>query len=366
MVDFAASSFTFSLRLTSPSHVTARVLPKLSRSLPKLTISPPKLRNAFSPANPLTLSMAAGNLWCEEEIETNLKWCYSIIDILATKVSKFQDISLIKSGPFGKVLLLDGKMQSTECDEYAYHESLVHPALLHHPNPKTVFILGGGEGFTAREVLKHPSVEKCVMCDIDKDVVDFCKEHLDVNKEAFADPRLELIIDDAKAELANSPRCYDVIIADLADPVDAGPCFNLYTEEFYEQVLRPRLNPGGIFVTQSGPAGILSHKEIFTPIYKTMEAVFSRVVPYAVHLPSFADQWGFNMSIPVGMEPLTEAELDARIAERISSELGHLDGKTWLAMAYLTKKIRKSLREETTVYREGHAPAIYGHGIGNS
>ena len=106
--------------------------------------------------------------------------------------------------PFGKTLLIDGLIQSCQVDEFVYHESLVHPAMLMHPNPKTVYIGGGGEGSTAREVLRHKSVEKCMMVDIDGDVVDFCRKFLPENTAAFADPRLELIIDDAKAVLENA------------------------------------------------------------------------------------------------------------------------------------------------------------------
>jgi thermospermine synthase len=96
--------------------------------------------------------------------------------ILHTGESEFQTIELVESGPFGKVLLLDGKLQSAEADEFVYHESIVHPALLYHSNPKKVFIMGGGEGSTAREVLKHSSVKKVVMCDIDQvyDITSLC------------------------------------------------------------------------------------------------------------------------------------------------------------------------------------------------
>ena len=145
--------------------------------------------------------MGAKRLWLEEEIQDDLRWLYSVKSILHAEVSDFQDVELLETGPFGKVLLLDGKLQSAEADERVYHECLVHPALLHHPNPKKVFICGGGEGSTAREVLKHKSVEKVVMVDIDKVVCDFCEKHLEDNADTFKDPRLKLIIDDAKAQL---------------------------------------------------------------------------------------------------------------------------------------------------------------------
>ena len=203
----------------------------------------------------------------------DLKWCFGVKDILHKSVSKYQDVELLETLPFGKVLLLDGKLQSAERDERVYHECLVHVAMLTHPNPKTVFVMGGGEGSTVREVLRHKTVERCVMVDIDEVVVDFCKKHLKENDASFADPRLELIIDDAKTQLENFVGKADVIIGDLADPVAGGPCFQLYTEKFYREVVKEKLNPDGIFVTQSGPAGVLSHDQVFSPIHNTVKQV---------------------------------------------------------------------------------------------
>merc|ERR1719346_204916 len=146
--------------------------------------------------------------------------------------------------------------------------------MLLHKNPKIVYIGGGGEGSTAREVLRHKSVEKCIMVDIDKDVVEFCKEHLPENKEAFADPRLELVIEDAKVVLEKAPSHIDVIIMDLDDPLEGGPCYQLYTKEFYE-MLKTKMNPGATLVTQSGQSGIKAHTLVFSPINCTLRNVFA-------------------------------------------------------------------------------------------
>lgn len=209
------------------------------------------------------------------------------------------------------MLLLDGKLQSAESDEGLYHEVLVHPALLHHPNPKNVFIMGGGEGSTAREVLRHKAVEKCTMVDIDQGmlvghvpqisysnsllnssasavVVDFCKKYLDVNKDAFEDSRLDIVIDDARTRVEGaSEGQYDVIIGDLADPVWGNPCYQLYTKAFYE-VLKTKLAPGGIFVTQSGPCGLHTHTEVFSTIHNTLRQVRCTALFFSV-LPAFQE-----------------------------------------------------------------------------
>ncbi|THU61251.1 hypothetical protein C4D60_Mb07t21330 [Musa balbisiana] len=299
--------------------------------------------------------------WYEEEIEQNLRWCFALNSILHTGSSQYQDIALLDTKPFGKALVLDGKLQSAEMDEFIYHESLVHPALLHHQNPKHIFIMGGGEGSTAREILRHRTVERVVMCDIDQEVVDFCKSHLLANKEAFFDPRLHVVINDARAELEKRKDKFDVIVGDLADPIEGGPCYKLYTKSFYEETLKPRLNQGGIFVTQAGPAGVFSHTEVFSCIYNTLRHVFRYVVPYSAHIPSYADTWGWVMASD---SPFTlDAEkLDSRIRQRIEGENRYVDGKTFASASILSKAVRKSLAKETQLYTEGTAKFIYGHG----
>ncbi|KAI4373956.1 hypothetical protein MLD38_012013 [Melastoma candidum] len=299
--------------------------------------------------------------WYEEEIEENLRWSFALNSILHTGATPYQEIALLDTKPFGKALVIDGKLQSAETDEFIYHESLVHPPLIHHPNPSSVFIMGGGEGSTAREILRHRTVKKVTMCDIDEEVVDFCRSYLVVNREAFCDPRLDLIINDARAELESRKEWFDVIIGDLADPIEGGPCYKLYTKSFYENIIKPRLNPDGIFVTQAGPAGIFSHSEVFTCIYNTLRQVFRYVVPYTAHIPSFADTWGWVMAsdMPLSLGP---DEFDERIKQRIKRENRYLDGKTFTSASTLSKALRKSLEDETEVYTEGTARFIYGHG----
>jgi len=290
--------------------------------------------------------------WLEEDVEPGLRIMYKIDKILGSTTSKFQTVDLVDLEPFGRSLVIDGLMQSTRCDEFVYHECLVHPAMLMHPNPKTVYIGGGGEGSTAREVLRHKTVEKCVMVDIDEDVVAFCKEHLDENHEAFADKRLDCIIDDAKAWIERSDLKFDIIIMDLDDPLEGGPCYQLYTTEFYT-MLKEKMNPGGIFVTQSGQSGIKAHGLVFSPINNTVKQVFTSVYPYTQAIYSFMDEWGWNMGFKeeckVAPKDLSVEEVDKRIAERINGELLFLDGECWKGIWALSKKHRKTLAAETTV-----------------
>lgn len=293
--------------------------------------------------------------WLEEHIEDGFRVQYKVEKTLGSAVSDWQTVDLVDLQPFGRSLVIDGLMQSCRVDEFVYHECLVHPAMLLHPTgAKNVYIGGGGEGSTAREVLRHKTVEKCVMVDIDAKVVEFCREHLDENHEAFADPRLELVIDDAKAWIEKSDLMFDVIIMDLDDPLEGGPCYQLYTTEFY-QMLKAKMNPGGVFVTQSGQSGIKQHHLVFSPIHNTLKSVFSNVVPYNQAVYSFLDEWGWNMALTQDGAPapssLTAEVVDRLIAERItdSGELQFLDGIMWAGIWALSKKHRKTLAAETCV-----------------
>ncbi|XP_028062023.1 thermospermine synthase ACAULIS5 [Camellia sinensis] len=300
--------------------------------------------------------------WFEEEIDVDLKWSFAINSVLHKGTSEYQDIVLLDTKRFGKVLVIDGKMQSAEVDEFIYHECLIHPALLCHPIPKKVFIMGGGEGSAAREALKHRAVEKVVMCDIDQEVVDFCRRYLTANKQAFGNKKLNLVINDAKAELEERKEKYDIIVGDLADPVEGGPCYQLYTKSFYDQILKPKLNHNGIFVTQAGPAGVFTHKEVFSSIYNTIKQVFKYVLAYTAHVPSFADTWGWVMASD---QPfcIDAGEIDKKIEERIVGELLYLNGASLLSSSILNKTVSKTLKNETHVYTEEDARFIHGHGV---
>ncbi|KAI3514997.1 hypothetical protein L1887_13745 [Cichorium endivia] len=301
--------------------------------------------------------------WFEEVIDDDLKWSFALNSVLHKVISEYQDIVLLDTKRFGKALVIDGKMQSAESDEFIYHECLIHPPLLSHPNPKAVFIMGGGEGSTAREALKHKSIEKVVMCDIDQEVVAFCREHLTANKEAFCNKKLDLVINDAKIELEERKEKFDIIVGDLADPVEGGPCYQLYTKSFYQQILKPKLNPNGIFVTQAGPAGVFTHHEVFSSIHNTIKQVFKYVVAYTAHVPSFADEWGWVMAsdAPFSIE---EGEIDKKIRETINGELLYLDGASFCSLTILNKMVSSTLKNETHVYTEDNARFIHGQGVG--
>jgi spermidine synthase len=266
---------------------------------------------------------------------------HSIKERIYSGRSKFQSVDIINTGSFGVCLILDGKIQSSEADEFIYHEALVHPAMLTHPHPETVFIAGGGEGATLREVLSHKTVKRAVMVDIDEEVVSLCRRFLPSwHQKAFDDPRAELHFVDARKYLEESIDKFDVIIIDLVDPLEQGPARLLYTREFY-QTVKQRLGCSGIMSVQAEPSE-WGNLDNFTAIATTLRNVFSIARPYQVHMPSFFGLWGF-VAASQSLDPceLTAEEIDARISTRLSKKLKSYDGLTHQAIFTIPKHIRR-------------------------
>jgi len=269
--------------------------------------------------------------------------------VIAQGKTPYQSYLLYESEGFGKVLMLDAEVQSTEKDEYIYHEALVHPAMLAHPEPREVLVVGGGEGATLREVLRHPSVTRAVMVDIDEELVRVARELMpEWHQGAFDDPRVELVFADARGWLSESERRFDVIVLDLTDPVgEENPAKMLYTREFYE-LIHSRLAPGGVVVTQAGML-MLDRYQVHTVLHRTLREVFPYVRSYRDWIPSFFLTYGFIVAAE-GFDPATYSPgvLKARILER-GLELRHLDADYIEAMFVLPKDMRTWIEAETVV-----------------
>ena len=272
--------------------------------------------------------------------------------VLYSGKTAYQNVEVLESRTFGRSLVLDGKTQSTERDEHIYHETLVHPAMLMHPGPRTVFIGGGGEGGTLREVLAHKSVDRVTMLDIDSEVVELCRRYLPQHHQgSFEDPRVTLAHEDAREYLLGTEGTFDVMIMDLVDPMEGGTAFLLYTEEYY-QIAKSKLNPGGILVTQSGPAGLLSYQECFTTIYNTLGSIFNYTAPIQVHVPAFQTLWGFTLASDSRLPSLSDSQVDLLAADRIAKTLKYYDGESHRSMFALPKFLREGFQQEQRINRD--------------
>jgi spermidine synthase len=305
----------------------------------------------------MTQSLPGDDSWYLEYITPELVMASAVKKVIYDGRTQYQQVQVIDTVPFGRSLILDGKTQSSEADEWVYHEGLVHPIMTTHPNPRRVFIAGGGEGATAREVLKHPSVTEVTMVDLDREVVELCQKHLPNHHQgAFDDPRMHLLHEDALAYLQRTQQRFDIVIIDIPDPLEGGPAYLLYTQEFY-RLVSSRLNSSGQLVCQAGPAGPTNHTEVFTAIQHTISSTLDLVYPYHVYIPSFGSQWGFiAASNPTGsnLYNIPAGEIDNRLAYRLASPLRFYDGETHHGILSLPKYIREGFREETRVISEAN------------
>ncbi len=187
------------------------------------------------------------DLWIEEKFEDFMGLRLKVEKVLFSGKSEFQSVDVVETKGHGKMLLNDGLIMVTEKDEIAYHDMIAHVPLFTHPNPKNVLVIGGGDGGTAREVIRHKSVEKCTMVEIDAMVVDACKEHISQTSSALDDPRIDLIIGDGVKFVKETTEKFDVILVDSTDPI--GPAAPLFGKEFYTDVMNC-LSDDGIVVSQ--------------------------------------------------------------------------------------------------------------------
>ena len=187
------------------------------------------------------------NLWIEEVHQGFLGMRFKVEKVLFSGKSDFQTVQVVETTGHGKMLFNDGMVMVSERDEFVYHDMIVHPVMYTHPNPRSVLVIGGGDGGTVREVLRHKSVEKVVMVEIDKMVVDACMEHIPLTSSQLKDPKVELRYEDGVKYMAESKEQFDVIIVDSSDPI--GPATPLFNESFYADVYS-RLADDGIVVSQ--------------------------------------------------------------------------------------------------------------------
>jgi spermidine synthase len=283
--------------------------------------------------------------WLVEQSDGDEVYLFAIDNIVAKARTTFQDVEIVVTPAYGKMLVIDGLVQSAEDDEHVYHEALVHPGLIAHACPREVLVIGGGEGATLREILRHRSVERATMVDIDGELLEICRKELpEWHQGSFDDPRTEIVIGDGRAYLEQTERTFDVVICDITDLLDSGPALRLYTKEFYALVAA-RLNPGGLLIVQALETAISDHEE-HAMLVRTIGESFAIVRSHLSFVPSFGFPWGFiTASDAIDVAALAPEQVDARLAERLSGELKSYDGRTHQGMFALTKDLRALLSE---------------------
>jgi len=293
-------------------------------------------------------------------------YAHGITRVLAAKRTEFQDMQIVESGAYGKALVLDGMWQSCTGEEFVYHEPLVQLPCILHGNPRSVLVLGGGEGATVREALRWNTVERVKMVDIDGDVVEACKEHLpEMHQGAFDDPRTDLLIGDAlaymdaEAEKTNGER-FDIAISDLVDPIEDGPSQALFTAEYFQKC-RAMLNPGGVLIVQAGPVAVNELRR-HARLYNTIRAVFPNLLSAVTPTSTYGSPWSYVIASDEELDLPRPNVIDQILHERGITGLKMFDGITAHGLTSVPKHIRTAIATHTEPFTMDEKPVFFSAG----
>lgn len=256
----------------------------------------------------------------------------------------FQSYEVWESPLLGKFFRLDDCFMTSENDEFFYHENLIQLAAVSHSAPQSALVIGGGDGGSAEELLKHPSMQRVVLVELDAEVVRIARRHFaSIHRGVFDDPRLELHIADGLDYVRNTApsqgQRFDLIVLDLTDPV--GPAAELYSQSFFADC-QALLAPGGALTLHTGAPFYHPHRVRI--LNETLLGVFQHVRPFFVHVPLYGALWGMACASDT-LDPadLSAAEVDARIAARKLAPLQYYNGATHQALLALPNYLRTLL-----------------------
>ncbi|GGK25189.1 polyamine aminopropyltransferase [Caldalkalibacillus thermarum] len=210
---------------------------------------------------------------------------------LHSEQTKYQKLDVIETEEFGTMLVLDGMVMTTDKDEFVYHEMMSHVPLFTHPRPKKVLVVGGGDGGTIREVLKHPSVEKTVLVEIDGQVIEYSKKFLPNIAGELDNPRVEVLVDDGFMHIHQHRNEYDVILVDSTEPV--GPATKLFERGFYRGIFEA-LTDEGLFVAQTDNPWF--HGDLIRKVFADVKEIFPITRLYTCNIPTYpSGLWTFTI-----------------------------------------------------------------------
>jgi len=252
--------------------------------------------------------------------------------------SPFQTVEVHDTAPFGTLFRLDGHFMTSEKDEFFYHENLVHTAAITHPAPEKALIIGGGDGGSAEELLKYPTMKSVTLVEIDLAVIDIARKYFRaVHRGAFADPRLAIKLEDGFAFVRRATESYDLIVLDLTDP--GGPSEALYTADFY-RACASRLNPTGAMTLHI--ASPVAHPDRIRAGLTNLRSAFAVVAPYLVSVPLYGGLWMMACaSATLNPAYLTPLDVNRRIAQRAVRDLQYYNGDMHRASFALPNFVRE-------------------------
>lgn len=261
------------------------------------------------------------DMWLKEGQIEDAAMTYKIKETLVRKQTDFQDLAIVDTYAFGRMLILDGIVQTTIADEFVYHEMITHIPLYTHPNPKKVLVVGGGDGGAIREILKHPSVEKAVLCEIDGAVIEYCKKYLPQISCGLDDPRCEIFVGDGIKFVHEHKNEFDIIIVDSTDPFGAAE--GLFGGSFYKEIF-DCLTEDGIFIAQTETPFYLP--QVVKKVFNDAKAIFPVTKLFMAAIPTYPGGfWSFTIG-----------------SKKYDPEQAELSNRIDLNLKYYSKKLHKS------------------------
>jgi spermidine synthase len=232
------------------------------------------------------------DVWFHERQTEDLALGLHVKAVLRRETTRYQELLVLDTYEFGRVLVLDGAVQLTERDEFFYHEMMAHVPLFAHERPRRVLIIGGGDGGCLREVLRHPEVEEAVLCDIDERVSAAARDFFPSLAVAFDDPRARVVHEDGVRRIAAEPEAFDVVIVDSTDPV--GAAVGLYQASFFQAAFSA-LRADGIVVAQSeSPLNLV---EPLLMVQRGLRSAFANVSLYLGPVPTYpSGLWSYSIA----------------------------------------------------------------------
>jgi spermidine synthase len=279
----------------------------------------------FQPAEAATHAIDRGEHLLMEPLNDTTGFYIRATRQLGEWQTKYQKMAIYDTPHYGKLFRLDGFNMTSEKEEFVYHENLIHPALTAHAAPKKVLIIGGGDGGSSEEALKHPSVEQVTMVEIDGDVIEVAKEHFRaVHNGVFDNPKLRVLVDDGMKFVRETQEKFDLVALDLNDPM--GPAEALYSVEFFQQI-RAILAPGGALTLHIGAP--VARPERVAELAQRLNGVFRIVRPYLMYIPLYGSLWCMAVcSDKLDPKSFTADEIDRRIDARKLQALQYYNGET--------------------------------------
>ncbi|MDC8444716.1 MAG: polyamine aminopropyltransferase [Nitrosomonas sp.] len=252
--------------------------------------------------------------------------------------TQYQKIAIFDTPHYGRIFRLDDYNMTSEREEFVYHENLIHPALTAHDAPEKVLIIGGGDGGSSEEALKHPSVEQVTLVEIDEDVIAVAKEHFKaIHHGVFDNPRLRVVVDDGMRFVRDTQDKFDLIVLDLNDPI--GPAAALYSEDFFKQC-RKALTPEGALTLHIGSP--TAQPERVAALAQRLNRVFRIVRPYTLYIPLYGALWALTVcSERLDPKDFTADEINARIKTRELTRLQYYNGESHLGVFALPNFVRE-------------------------